>query len=315
MHIQKFISTTAFVAIDLDGAEASTGPVRWARKVLQGGAKDLARSQTYTYAVLAMKRGGAAAGISAEAPDRDEAVTAFVAEAAGLVADGIYLPDAAKGVDETDLAPLRAADPRDTARCSGHTPTFADRCDALSVAVCAEATLGGLDGRTVAIETTGPTASVLAELLTGRGAKILAGPRAEASAGDVSALDSGADVMFVGSKMGVVNHRVAEKLSGAAAVVPCGRLPLTAKALAVLRQAGVAAPADFVALAGSTIALWGGPDRSETGIEAIITERITALSTEFAVHGDGPLLSACHRAEEFLGTWQDTLPFGRPLAP
>ena len=49
MRIHKFTSTDAFVAIDLDDAEASTGPVRWARKVLQGGAQDLARSQTYTY--------------------------------------------------------------------------------------------------------------------------------------------------------------------------------------------------------------------------------------------------------------------------
>ena len=65
MRIHKFSSTEAFIAIDLEGAEASSGPVRWARKVLQGGAKDLARSQTYTYAVLGMARGGASAGISA----------------------------------------------------------------------------------------------------------------------------------------------------------------------------------------------------------------------------------------------------------
>ncbi len=315
VHIQKFTSTTAFVAIDLAGAEASSGPVRWARKVLQGGAKDLARSQTYTYGVLAMKRGGAAAGISAEESDRDEAVGAFVAEAAGMVADGIYLPDAAKGVGETDLVPLRDADPRDTTRCSGVAPTFAERCDALSIAVCAESTLGGIDGRTVAIETTGPAASVLAELLIGRGARVVVGPGVTATTHGMSALDSGAEVVFVGSNMGVIDHNLAEKLTGADAAVPCGRLPLTTKGLAVLRHAGVAAPADFVALAGSTIALWADPDRNETEIEADITEQIAAMSAEFSAHGDGPLLAACHRAEEFLGTWQDTLPFGRPLAP
>ena len=59
MRIHKFETTEAFIAIDLEGAEASSGPARWAKKILQGGAKDLARSQTYTYAALGMKRGGA----------------------------------------------------------------------------------------------------------------------------------------------------------------------------------------------------------------------------------------------------------------
>ena len=120
MRIHKFTSTDAFVAIDLVGAETSSGPVRWARRVLQGGAKDLARSQTYSYAVLNMRHGGASAGISAEGPKRSAAIAAFVAEAAELVEYGTYLPDAAKGVGETDLAPLRGNDPRDTTRLSGN---------------------------------------------------------------------------------------------------------------------------------------------------------------------------------------------------
>jgi len=248
-----------------------------------------------------MKRGGASAGISAEAPDRDDAVVAFVTEAAGLAIEGTYLPDAAKGVSEADLAPLREADPRDASRFAGESPTFADRCDALSIAVCAESTVGGLEGRTVTIQAAGPVADALANVLTSRGAKVID--------------DAGAEVVFVGSKMGVVDHHAAEEFTSAAAVVPCGRLPLTAKALAVLRRANVAAPADFVALAGSTIAAWGSTDRSEADIEAEITERIGAMSAEFASHADGPLLAACYQAEEFLGTWQDTLPFGRPLAP
>ena len=70
VRIHDFESTTAFVAIDLEDA-TSSGPVRWARKILQGGAQDLARSQTYTYAALQMKHGGASAGINAEAGDRD----------------------------------------------------------------------------------------------------------------------------------------------------------------------------------------------------------------------------------------------------
>jgi glutamate dehydrogenase (NAD(P)+) len=345
VRIHKFTTTDAFVAIDLADAEASSGPVRQARKVLQGGAKDLARSQTYTFAALGMKRGGASAGISAEKADRDGAVSAFVAEAATLVADSTYLPDAAKGVAESDLTPLREADERDTARLAGPPPTFVDRCEGLSAAVTAHHTAAGLGGKSVAIEGFGANGAALAAAAIERGAMITAisttagtviatagfeadvlrdawvasGPAMVESLGettDASAVfDSGADVFFVGSKMGVVNHDVAGRLENASAVVASGRLPLTARALAVLRRAGVAVPADFISLAGSTLALWGDANRSEAEILAGINEDIGDMTAEFRAHGDGPFLAACFEAESFLRSWQERLPFGRPLAP
>jgi len=344
VRIQKFTTTDAFVAIDLDDAEANSGPVRWAKKVLQGGAKDLARSQTYTFAVLGMKRGGASAGISAPGPDRDAAVTAFVVEAAEMVATGGYLADAAKGVSEDDLAPLREADERDTARLAG-APSFIDQCEGLSAAVTAHHAASGLDGKTVAIEGFGATGGALATAVNERGGKITsistttgtitnADGFAAADLSDgwnangadlvnelgevghpMSIFGSGADVWFVGSKMGVVNHEVAAQIGEASAVVASGRVPLTARALAVLRRAGVAAPADFVALAGSTLALWGDTNRSEAEILAGINEDIGDMTAEFKRHDDGPFLAACFEAEEFLSSWQESVPFGRPLAP
>jgi hypothetical protein len=341
VRIHKFSSTDAFVAIDLEGAEASSGPARWARKVLQGGAKDLARSQTYTYAALGMARGGASAGISADGPDRSGALEAFVGEAGELVASGMYLPDAAKGVAHGDLTSLTAADPRDTARMG----TFADRCEGLGAAVVAEKTVGSLDGRSVAIEGFGATGPSLATALTERGASINAISTAtgmvSSTAGfpapvlasswntygadlvsdlgevqDASAIfGSGPDILFTGSKMGIVDHLIAAQLTDVTAVVPCGRLPLTARALAVLRSAGVAAPADFVALAGSTLALWGDASRTDDEILAGIAEHLGDLSVGYASHEDGPLLAACYDAERFLSSWQESLPFGRPLAP
>lgn len=345
MRIHKFTSTDAFVAIDLEGAETSTGPLRWARRVLQGGAKDLARSQTYTYAVLNMRHGGASGGISAESANRSEAIAAFVDEAAELVEYGTYLPDAAKGISEADLAALRVKDPRDTTRLSASGASFVDRCDGLSAAICAHHSVGDLASRSVAIEGFAANGPALTAAVIERGATVTAiattvgtvrsstgfdaGTLADAWAAkgvglvnelgvvggpnDVFATD--ADVFFVGSKMGVVNHEVAAELSGAAAVVPCGRLPITARALAVLRRSGVAAPADFVALGGSALALWGEPSRSESAIFETVTETIGTLSSEFATHDDGAFLGACAAAESFLLTWQDELPFGRPLAP
>ena len=93
MKLHKFSDVDAFVALDLPDAEAASGPVRWARKILQGGAKDLARSQTYTYAALQMRRSGASAGINAEAPRRAEALAAFVDEAAALMAGALNSDD------------------------------------------------------------------------------------------------------------------------------------------------------------------------------------------------------------------------------
>lgn len=340
MRIHKFTTTEAFIAIDLEGAEASSGPVRWAKKILQGGAKDLARSQTYTYAALGMQRGGASAGISADPSDRGAAIEAFLAEAQDLVADGTYLPDAAKGVGRDELAPLHDADPRDTARLGD----FADRCDGLSAAVTAHHAVG-LDGRTVAIEGFEGIGTWIADGAIGRGARVTAISTAtgtvtnadgfklaelnEAFAahgadmvnelGEVghsmAIFGSGADVVFAGSKVGVVDHKVADQLSEASAVVASGRLHLAARGLAVLRKAGVAAPADFVALAGSTLATWGDVNRSDDEIVAGVREDIGDLCDQLQGHDDGLMLAACYHAEDFLSQWQSELPFGRPLAP
>ncbi|MEC7145665.1 MAG: hypothetical protein VXW59_08810, partial [Actinomycetota bacterium] len=234
MRIHKFETTEAFIAIDLEGAEASSGPARWAKKILQGGAKDLARSQTYTYAALGMKRGGAAAGISAPPEDRAAAVEAFLTEAEPLVADGTYLPDAAKGIGLDELAPLHAADPRDTARLGD----FADRCDGLSAVVAAHHAVG-LDAKTIAIEGFENLGPWIADGVTGHGARLTAISTATGTVTNESGFSlaelneafaahgadcvnelgevghpmavfgAGADVLFAGSKVGIIDHKVA----------------------------------------------------------------------------------------------------------
>ncbi len=81
------------------------------------------------------------------------------------------------------------------------------------------------------------------------------------------------------------------------------------------RNRPIPVPADFVALAGSALALWGDPARSDAEILDAVAETVGVLSSECAVHSDGPFLAACRAAESYLLTWQDELPFGRPLAP
>ena len=342
MRLHKFSGVDAFVALDLADAEAASGPVRWARKILQGGAKDLARSQTYTYAALQMRRGGASAGINAEAPARAEAVAAFVTEAAALVADGTYLPDAAKGVGDQDLAPLRDNDPRNADRLDG----FGAACDGLSAAAAADAAVG-LDGRAAVIEGFSAFGPALAEEVVRRGGRVVGLATAEGSLastdgfdptalaeawsahgdkalGALAGTDDGleapgalwgvaADVVFAGSRMGAVNHGVAESLE-CQALVPSGRLAFTSKALAVCRRNGIAAVPDFVALAGSTVAAWSSPDTSDDAVREEVANTVSTLMAEALASEDGPFLGACYAAESFLSTWQDELPFGRPLA-
>ena len=81
MQIAKLETVDAFVAIDLEGVPGQ-GIVRLAPRVLQGGARDLARSMTYALASLGRQETGVSAGISAPPAGRDAAVAAFVAEVA-----------------------------------------------------------------------------------------------------------------------------------------------------------------------------------------------------------------------------------------
>ena len=330
MRIHKFETTEAFIAIDLEGAEASSGPARWAKKILQGGAKDLARSQTYTYAALGMKRGGAAAGICAAG--RSGCSSRGVPHRSRTARRRRHLPARrSEGHRARRARPLHAADPRDTARLGD----FADRCDGLSAVVAAHHAVG-LDAKTIAIEGFENLGPWIADGVIGHGARLTAISTATGTVTNESGFSlaelneafaahgadcvnelgevghpmavfgAGADVVFAGSKVGIIDHKVAERLEGCAAVVPNGRLPLTARGLAVLK-AGVQTPADFVALAGSTLAVWGDVSRSDDEIVAGVREDIGDLCAELQGHDDGLLLAACYFAEAFLMEWQDEL--------
>jgi glutamate dehydrogenase/leucine dehydrogenase len=122
-----------------------------------------------------------------------------------------------------------------------------------------------------------------------------------------------AQVLFVGSKAGVLDHEVAVRVR-AQAVVPTGPVPVTAKALAQLRRQGVVVLPDFVTTAGPVFAMWPDDGATVEQVRATADEQIAAVTREVLTHDDGPLLAACYRAESFLRTWQETLPFGRPLA-
>lgn len=339
VKIEKLSSCDGFVVFDLDQAETSVGVTRLAPKILVDGATWLARSLTYQFATFELKLGGASAGVNAGPDARAAAVEAFVGEAAGLVASRRFLTEAGRGLSAADLVALREADPR-----SPLYWTDAEGLWALGVAVSAGAALGGLEGRTVALEGFDERGPALASAFADLGATIvavastsgsatdpaglapaeLADAWAEGAAASVAGLrgdpaPTGAlftvesDVLVVGSKAGVVDDKVAGGVA-AGLVVPSGPIPVTAKALAILRRADKVVLPDFVTTAGPLFAAFPPEGRSSEQLRQTVSRRLPDAITEVRAAEDGPLLAACRRAEAFLGTWQDRLPFGRPLA-
>ena len=294
MTMEKLETVDAFIVFDLADAPESVGMVRSARKILPGGASDLARSLTYAFATFEMRRSGASAGVNAVDDDRPDAVAKFTAEIAPMVASGRFLPEPGTRVPRAALASLAEADPR-----TG-VGDLADQALVAGVVAAAVAVGGDLDGRTVAIEGSGPTGDALTTAVQNQG-------------GTVVEMNGQADVLFAGSKMGAVNHTVAEQLE-VGTLVPYGPIPVTAKALAVLSRAGTTVVPDFISTAGPLFAWWPTGDPTPEAITADATAKITASLDEIAPHPDGLFLAAAQRAESFLTTWQESLPFGRPLA-
>jgi glutamate dehydrogenase/leucine dehydrogenase len=344
VQVTKLQGTDAFVVVDLEGAEHAVGITRLAPKVLVDGASLLARSVTYQFATFERQVSGASAAINSKADGRDEAVAAFVAEVAPLVAAGTFLTQPGKGLGPDDLRPLAEADGRGPL-----VPAAGGRLVAATVAEATGRALGGLDGARVVLEGVdgaGLDGAALVRDLAAGGASVVAvstadgtvrapaGSRLGADAlagaladGGVAALGlevepAGAvfgveaEALVCGSKAGVVDHEVAAGLA-VRAVVPCGPVPVTAKALAVLRRAAVVVVPDFVATAGPVFGSWRSDGAGLEAVEDVAAEAraaVAAVLDEVAGHEHGPLLGACLRAEAFLRSWRDELPFGRPLA-
>jgi glutamate dehydrogenase/leucine dehydrogenase len=296
VQITKLSNVDAFVVVDLEGADRATGIVRWAKKVLQDGAVNLARHVTYAAASLGLQVSGASAGINSDPDSRDAAVSAFAEEAA---ATGVRF-DAGKGVSTPDLEPLAAADDRSPLHHDLH-----DQLLAVGQVAALRAVRGDLSGLSVAVEATVAGVGELTAALTSAGATV------ESVA--PGTLDAACDVLCVGSKVGVVDHENVTTVT-ATTILPVAPLPITARGLATAGRAGITVVPDFLALAGPLLAAWPADDADAAGILAAADQQIHAAVTEVLGHAEGPLLGACVRAEEFLLTWRDELPFGRPIA-
>lgn len=296
LDVQSPAEADAFVFVDLDGAGTATGVVRSARKILVDGARSLARSETYSWALMGRPHSGASAGINAVDDVREAAIAAFDRTVTDQVDDLDLRLRPAKGV-ATTADPLR------------------DRLLAHGVVAATTVTLGGLDGRSVAVEDGSPAVATISRLLEERGASV------ERTTLD-SVTDSRSEALICGSRIGIIDHETAALLEHHA-VIPSGPSPLTARAFAVMRSRGRAVVAGFLSACGPLFAERFPDDASSPGPTDVgsndsaraeeVEEFVATRSAEFAEHPDGPFMAACYAAEQFLGSWRDELPFGRPL--
>ena len=287
MQVHKLESTDGFIAFDLGDAPA-VGIVRQAPKVLRDGAELLARSTTYAAASFGLQVGGGSAGLNAKPDGRDAALAAFLEEVAPLVESGRWLPGPGVGIAPDDLAPL--------ARAEDRAKAFDQTTAGESGVAAALGALGSLDGKTVAIVGNGPITEAAAASAGANGAS----PQPQAS------MDAECDALLVAGKAGLLEHDLAATVR-AKVVVPLTPVPVTARAFAVLSKAGVVVVPDFLATAGGLLSVL-----ASDGEDAML--RVHDAVAAVASEGTGLWMAAVAKAEDHLRTWQDGLPFGRPLA-
>jgi len=343
MALQKLENADAFVVRDLDTEAPAIGIVRSAPKILQSGAKELARSQTYQLAALEMQYQGASSGVNADPENVEAALEAYCAELLPAVESGSLMLDPAKGVSAEQLAPLAAADGRSDVRLRDIDGiTNAEHLTGVGAVACA-ALARPLEGARVAIENFDGVGLAIARAASEAGAKVVAistpvGTALSPDGFDIDLLgtslkDQGealiniftdenlpfwrvigadADILFVGSKAGFVDHKNGENIK-ATVLVPSGPIPYTTKGALTLERRGVTVLPDFVTTAGGLLA--GFPDGDDqAALEANVTSKLTTVM-QAALDGDkSPILEACFAAEAYLKSWRDELPFGRPFA-
>jgi len=335
----------AYVAFDFE-CPTSAGGTRLAADVTERETQLLARAMTYKFAVLGVNFGGAKAAIRASQPDRDDAIRRYCDEVRPLVEARTFLTATDLGTYPQDFTSLPGNDAGDLM----HTPYLGMTLDVfitgLGVTVAAETALGGLSGRTVAVEGFGKVGGATALEMSRRGARLVAfstihGSVQRLEGFDVNRLldlrgqhgdrliehlgvkvrpaadlfDVEADVLVPGARIGVIDEQRADSLK-VKVVAPGANVPYTHGGLDVLRRRGIIALADFVCNSGATIGY--STQGLETADEAVaaVEKRVRELTQTAMQDPAGPFVGAQRIAEAHLRTWveKDQMPDGPSLA-
>jgi hypothetical protein len=347
VETRKLTSTNGFVMLDAPEAEVSVGPTRLGAKLIPGNAENFARHLTYVFGVLGEKKAGATVGLKVEPADAAEAVAAFAEEFGEELAAQRLLTSAGLRLNNDSLAPVLAHDQRNKIGFDDRDGiSFEDELLGVGAATAVAHVLGGsdvrsLEGRRVAIEGFGSSGVAIAREVAAMGGSVAristakgtlsgsfdAQTLASAFAADgpdmVGSLGSpgkpweiwrgeGIDAIFVTSKPGAMSGEGASSL-GQTPVIPIGTSPITSKALAILRKAGAPVVADFVTSIGPALSWWPQEGADHDALRLATGNTVSVILDEVGGHEQGSYLGACHKAEAFMSTWMEKLPFGRPL--
>jgi glutamate dehydrogenase (NAD(P)+) len=345
MKTLRLKTVDAFVSFDLE-CPTSAGGTRLAPDVTERETQLLARAMTYKFAVLGVNFGGAKGAIKAAAAERDDAVRRYVDEIRPMVESAKFLTATDLGTVPDDFRSLPGTDQADLM----HTDYMGMPLDAfltgLGVATAADTALGGLEGRTVAIEGFGKVGGATAVEMAMRGARLIAfstihgcvrrpegfdvdallelrkqyGDRLVEHLGvevrpaaDLFAVE--ADVLVPGARIGVVDEARARALK-ARVIAPGANVPYTAGALDILKERRIPALADFVCNAGATIGYVTDGLRNADEAVAAVEKRVRNLTQDSLRDAKGAVWGAGKIAEAHLRTWVDEaqMPDGPPLA-
>jgi len=335
----------AYIAFDFE-CPTSAGGTRLAPDVTERETQLLARAMSYKFAVLETKFGGAKGAIRATPATRDDAIRHYVDEIRPMVLATKFLTSTDLGTMPEDLKSLPGTDQADLMHTEYRGMPLDAYLTGLGVATAAETVLGGLEGRTAAIEGFGKVGGATAVEMARRGARLVAfstihGFVQRPSGFDVKELlhlrsqygdrliehlaeevqpVAGlflveADVLVPGARIGVIDESRARALK-ARVVAPGANVPYTAGALEVLRERGIPALADFVCNSGATIGyVTDGLLRADEAVAAV-EKRVRELTKESVTDPNGPHAGAARIAEAHLRTWLEPaqMPDGPALA-
>ncbi len=345
MKTLRLKTVDALVAFDFE-CPTSAGGTRLAPDVTERETQLLARAMTYKFAVLGVRIGGAKGAIRATPDERDEAIRRYLDEIRPLVDDRRFLTSTDLGTLPGDFESLPTTDQGDLM----HTGYAGMPLDAyitgVGVATAAETALGGLHGRTVALEGFGKVGGATAMEVARRRARLVALSTVygfvERQAGfDVEELlalraahgdrmvehlgatvrspaelfEVQADVLVPGARVGVIDEARAAALD-VRVVAPAANVPYTEGGLRVLHRRGIPALADFVCNAGATIGYMTAELTTQRQALAAVEQRVRELTLAGLEDPDGAVIGASRIAEDFMRTWvaPDQMPGGPPLA-
>jgi glutamate dehydrogenase (NAD(P)+) len=341
VETKQLEATTGFVIYDLPDADNYVGPARLGAKLTPANAVMLVRHQTYVFAVLEQRRSGCTIGFKVDPDGAAEAIAAAAGELAEELESQKLSTWPDLRLDSELLEPFLRHDGRSPLAASDRDGiSFSDELVGLGAVTAAAGAAGGIDGKRVAIE--GFDASGLgiareverqggsvARIATAKGcvsgsfdaatladAWLAAGPACVEQLGDLGKpweiWKGDVDALFVGSKPGAMSGQGAETV-GDTVVVATSAAAISSKALAVMRQRNTTAVADFVTRVGPALAWWPDEGADHDAVRSATTAAVEGLMNDTAGHADGAFMAACYRAESFLRSWQDELPFGRPM--